>query len=98
MTSPIRPDDVVKVVPEEVIQVFNELISEAWDGHRAVIKQEDALARIVGRLDVSRAHVFEKRWLDVESLFRTEGWKVTYDKPAYCENYPATFEFRKAKP
>jgi hypothetical protein len=32
--------------------------------------------------------------LDIEDTYREAGWKVEYDKPAYCENYPANFTFR----
>jgi hypothetical protein len=48
-------------------------------------------------LDVERAVVFDKGWLDVESIFRAEGWKVKYDKPAYCETYKAFFVFSRKK-
>ncbi len=32
-------------------------------------------------------------WLNVEELYRAQGWTVTYDKPGYNESYPATFTF-----
>jgi hypothetical protein len=37
--------------------------------------------------------IFEKGLLDVETVYERAGWKVTYDKPAYNETYPATFRF-----
>ena len=98
MTSPIRPEDIVKTVPDEVIQVFNEMISEAWDGNSATLKQNDVAPRIADRMECSRAHVFKKGWLDIESLFRDAGWEVEYDKPGYNESYGAAFTFRWAKP
>ena len=36
-------------------------------------------------------------WLDVEGIYRKAGWDVEYDSPGYCEDYPATFKFRKKK-
>lgn len=39
--------------------------------------------------------VYGKQYLDVEDIYRKEGWKVVYDKPAYCETYEPTFTFSK---
>ena len=45
MIKPITPNDVVKVVPDEVIEVFNLIIQEKWDGKKSVIKQSKAASR-----------------------------------------------------
>ncbi len=45
----------------------------------------------------ARAVVFAKGWLEVEDIYRKAGWKVKYDKPAYSENYPATFKFERSR-
>jgi len=98
MVQPITPDQVnerrVVALPDEILEVFNELIVEKWDGCRATIKQDDLVERIVSRLDVERHQVFKKGWLNVEGIYRDAGWRVLYDKPGYNESYPATFEFR----
>lgn len=39
----------------------------------------------------------DKHWLDAESLYEQQGWKVKYDQPGYCEEYEPYFEFSKAK-
>jgi hypothetical protein len=44
-----------------------------------------------------RKMIFDEGWLNVEEIYRAEGWLVEYDKPAYNESYRAFFEFRKAK-
>lgn len=36
-------------------------------------------------------------WVDFEDLYRKQGWKVVYDKPAYCETYKAYFVLSKKK-
>jgi len=41
--------------------------------------------------------IFEKNFLDFESVFRNVGWSVEYDKPGYCESYDAFFTFKKKK-
>ena len=33
--------------------------------------------------------------MDIESIYRADGWGVYYDKPGYNETYTATFEFTK---
>ena len=40
--------------------------------------------------------LFENHYLDVEELYRQEGWLVTHDKPGYDETYPATFTFERS--
>lgn len=95
MTKPIKPGQVVKKIPPEVIEVVNEMIQEGWDGASVTIKQDPLVARIAVKLNVPRQTIFDKGWLDFESLFEKEGWRVTYDKPAYCENYEAFFRFQK---
>jgi hypothetical protein len=97
MTKPINPNDVIKIVPDQVIASFNELIQESWTGHKATVFQDEAVARIQSKMDCPRATIFAKGWLDVESLFRKEGWTVKFDKPAYCETYKAFFVFSKTK-
>lgn len=57
--------------------------------------QNEAVALIASRMDVDRNTVFKNKWLDVESLFENEGWKVNYDKPGYCESYEASFKFTR---
>ncbi len=97
MVKPIKPDEAVaaKVFPDEVITAFNELITENLSGKVSRFKQEDVIARIRLKTDVERREIFDNRWLDVEDLYRSEGWKVEYDSPAYNENYPAIFTFTR---
>ena len=47
--------------------------------------------------DVTRSTLFDNNWLDIEPIYRRAGWVVEYDKPAYCEDYPATFTFKLPK-
>ena len=35
--------------------------------------------------------------MDFEDLYRKSGWSVSYDKPAYNENYDAFLIFNKRK-
>lgn len=95
MTEPIKPKDVKlsATKPDEVLEVFNELIQRYWDGTQARIKQEEAVALISTRMKISTKVVFENKYLDIEYLYRRAGWVVEYDKSGYNESYPPTFTF-----
>lgn len=106
MTKPLRPEDITEAkraaVPDEVIEAFNELIAEDWSGTCATVSQDEVVERILSKLaeaglDLTRDELFDKGWLDVEDIYRDDGWDVYYDKPGYNETYPATFRFSKPK-
>jgi hypothetical protein len=84
--------------PPEVIEAFNELITKNFNGGEAHVGQDEVcrLARSKmakrGR-KVSSDEIFDNGWMDIEPLFRANGWKVEYDKPGYNESYEAFFVF-----
>ncbi len=97
--GPIKPGDVIsakaKQIPDQVFEVFNELITEKWDGRCALVKQTDVVERIVEKYGATREEIFAKGWIDVEDAYRSVGWSVEYDKPGYNENYAAFFVFKR---
>lgn len=100
MKKPIKPVAVKKTIPDEVMEVFNNMIQENWNGDYSVLMQNKVVARIISKFKesnkkVSRHDVFEKGWLNVETSYRKLGWTVAYDKPSYDENYEAHFIFSK---
>lgn len=95
MVRPIKPSEVVKVVPSFMIEIFNELIQENWDGNSSTFKLDQAMQKLKSK-DPGVANVaYDKRYFDVESIYRKEGWKVEFDKPGYNEDYDAFFVFSK---
>lgn len=98
MSEPISPRQVkkanVSVLPDQVFDVFNQLISDNWDGRQSVVKQDAAASLIASALQITRSKVFELRYLDVENSYRSKGWSVVYDKPGYCEEGEAFFTFK----
>lgn len=82
-------------LPPEVIDEWNKLIAEKWDGVNATFTQDLLVDRLVARMNVKRERVFDAGWVDLEPVFRKAGWRVHFDKPAYNETYPATFEFTR---
>ena len=97
--KPIAPSEVRKAkrdaLPDEVIQAWNTLIAEHWDGSEAVITQTIARERLVAATGLSKQAV--AHYLDIEEVFRAEGWSVEYDRPGYCETYDPTFTFRRKR-
>ena len=73
-------------------------IVKNWDGHEAIIKQDVVIREIELKLiKCNRQQIFDNNWLDIEPLFRKEGWSVFYDKPGYNETYTAFWNFSKRK-
>ncbi len=96
----IRPEDVTgekrELIPAIVLQSFNTLIAQNFNGDSSRFRQDDIVEILVdGGLD--RAEIFAKHWLDVEDLYREVGWNVEYDKPGYNEGYSATFTFKPSR-
>lgn len=97
---PIQPQQIIPTFPDEVLQAFNELLQEGGNSNDITIKQDTAMDRILEKFSangksISRHDIFDKHWLDVEDTYRNAGWKVKFDKPAYCETYDAYFVFSK---
>ena len=107
MAKPIRPDSLIKLIedgiPDEVIQAFNALIAKEWDGQEAMITQNAVVREILSNFrksdkPMSSQNLFDLNYLNIEDLYRKEGWKVVYDKPSYNEDFEPTFTFTpKAK-
>ncbi len=99
-TKPVTPKEVVNLkkslIPDAVIESFNELIAEKYLGGSSTFKQKDVVARMVKK-GVLSEEIYKNGWLDVEDIFEKAGWKVEYDKPGYNESYDATFTFSKKK-
>jgi len=99
MTKPITPDEVEalqeQVIPDVVFEVFNELIAKNWSGQHSEVAQDEAVVCITERLSCDRREVLAKGYLNVESVYRKAGWRVTYDKPGYNESYGAFFRFER---
>lgn len=116
MIKPITPREVIgkkkELLPDAVLEAFNELIAKHWNNGEACFKQDEVVALICQKLEqelnkggssddnwmsVRKQEIFDNHYLDVEGIYRKAGWTVNYDSPAYCESYPATFTFRSKK-
>ena len=101
MVKPLASSDVtaaqVELFPDFVIETWNTVIAKNWSGTQSRILQDDIMLELIAASPVliNRADVFARHWLDIEDVYRAEGWAVQYDKPAYNEDYPAYFVFKK---
>ncbi len=95
---PIKPEEIsekkVSLFPDEVFESFNELITQKFCESSATVTQDEVVALMVKK-GLDRTDIFEKGWLNVEDIYRKEGWLVDYDKPGYNESYHAIFTFSK---
>ncbi|WNL50712.1 hypothetical protein RPALISO_125 [Ruegeria phage RpAliso] len=98
---PVSPSEALalkqSLLPTAVTNVWDRLIASNLRSNESVVKQDDAVEALIPLTsEKTRAAVFASGWLEIEDIYRQAGWKVAYDKPSYCENYPATFTFKAA--
>ncbi len=98
--KPITPAEVVSLkaslFPDAVLEAFNELIAENFAGGVASFTEKKVVARIFKK-GISSSQAYANHWLDVEDIYRKNGWRVEYDKPGFNEGYDATFTFSLKK-
>lgn len=99
--KPIKPGEAykkkLKGIPHEIIEAVNELIVENLDCYNtATVTQDEILNRLKTNGFPDTDKIFDRGWLDIEPIFRRAGWRVEFDKPAYCETYSAYFKFQKS--
>ena len=91
----IKPEEIpkkIKIIPGFVFDGFNELLIAKSEDKRIKIELQE-IGEKVKELNGGDGS-FPRWWLDVEPFYRDAGWKVSYDKPAYCETYTAHFIFQ----
>ena len=100
MIEPITPKQALieKKMPDEVIEVFNELIKINFNGKTSKFLAKEAARLIASKMEISVDEVFNRKLLDVELVYQKKGWKVEYDQPGYNENYDAYFTFKASSP
>lgn len=96
--KPISPAEVskakIKLIPKEVIECFNKLIAKNFTGTESIITQDEIVRKIMDVMGCGRQVVYYSHWLDIEELYRDQGWVVTYDKPAHYESFDPRFIFK----
>lgn len=97
MTQAIKPSEVAKtksrVLPKAVLDVFNRLIALNYTNGKSKVLQKDVVSALEAE-GIGKHEIFARNYLNVEEIYMEAGWGVYYDKPSYCENYDAYFEFK----
>lgn len=97
----LSKEEVIKLqvsrIPGEVIEAVNKLLTENYEPNTgtASIFQDDILNLLSSPAygNHSRRDVFDKHWLDFEDIYREKGWKVTYVKATYDDEFASYFKF-----
>ena len=99
--KPIKPSEVIALkktsFPPEVLEAVNELIAKNFSGRRSEFLMKDAANLIASKMGSPIALVYKEKFLDVEDIYRAEGWLVTFDNPGYNEDYEAKYTFEVPK-
>lgn len=98
--EPISPKDVpgakLSGMPDAVIQLWNGLIAREFSSGVAVVYQDEVIGALLeSGVCKTRAEIFNKRYLDIEDIYKAKGWSVTYET-SYYGDHPATFKFKPA--
>ncbi len=87
----------------EVIQAVNELLIQHHGSstHGTIIKINDVIKRATKLIygedsGDAMTQAFDRKWLNIEGVFRQQGWVVTYHAPSWDENFEPYFEFKEA--
>lgn len=106
MVKALSPSEVISVNKavetakafDVVVGVFNTLLQDAFDGHRAVITQNSAVEAVARALGIPQAEVLSGGYLNVEYSFRRAGWRCNYVKPDFNSLDEAKFIFEIKTP
>ena len=87
-------------IPWYVIDAVNKLLTKNFVKDGPIEFTQDALISEIKSIqhNVTNAELFENHYLDIEDLYESYGWKVTYNKTPYYEsNGDSTFTFKNAQ-
>lgn len=103
MSKPITPYDASvkksELIPDVVIDAFNDAIVENVDSMgQAQFVQSVVIDKIISGFSqngskVDRQEIFERGWLDVEPIFESAGWLVSYHKQGIGDSGESYFTF-----
>lgn len=98
---PITPDEVIKkkkeMIPDEVLEVFDEVIAENFSNGSSMFRYSDVDKRIADRLGISVYDVYKNKYLDIEEIYIEAGWDVDCDNPGFNETYEGNWTFKCSK-
>lgn len=101
MIKPISPDEIpiqkALDLPDKVIECWNSMIARAYSEGSARITLTDASAELQNLFGKTHSEIRKLGYLDIEDVYRAEGWRVKYDQPGFNETYEAFYVFSKRR-
>lgn len=99
MSKPITPQEqaaqATTQIPDVVFDCVNAVLCAGGTHGRIVVHQDSIVTELTGKHGLDLAAIYDKNWLDFEPAYREAGWRVTYDKPGYNEDYRAHWVFTR---
>jgi len=103
--QPISPQEAldakITTIPDWMIETVNEMLTSRMTKRPYItLLQKDICNAAIKKaaeagVKTSSSEIYAEHWMDFEPFYEKAGWKVAYDKPAYCETYEANFTFTK---
>lgn len=93
--KPISPEEIIRPIPDMVIESFNELINKNFDGYSSHFLANDIVNLIENKMQCKRNEIYSKGYLNIESIYQANGWMVKYEQPSIGDDFPAYFNFTK---
>lgn len=102
MSEPIRPNQVKRVLPDYIIDSVNQLIEEKYNGGSFTITKKDIITKAFNHPDQTKyenrspfeQHLYDKKYLDFEPLYRKAGWECDYEYPDHGETFDPYYKFK----
>ena len=93
MSRPVSPNNVSEMkkqcLPSYVIDAANKLIAENYCDGQSTFKLKELVK------EIKLKGVYKDGNLNIEDIYRCEGWDVEYIKPVMYESFEAYFIFRR---
>lgn len=97
--KPLSPDDAgtayLDYLPDEIIYCINSTIVKNLDGNVADFTADQVIEEILNYTSLQRAEIFDKNYLNFETIYENVGWKVAVDRPGFCETYSTRYTFTR---
>ncbi|MEO6304519.1 MAG: hypothetical protein ABIP51_15270 [Bacteroidia bacterium] len=101
MATPITPkelkEDFITTMPDCIIEgVNNAIINNSKGKTYFTIKQVLIELEIIiaSNGEISKSEIYDKGYMDFETLFEKAGWEIKYVSPDYTESFDPYFIFK----
>ena len=96
--KPVSPHEIVSKetrenIPDDFLQILNELIVKHYDGiWRSAFKEQELIDRL-NKKDLNGQDLLDNLWPLINKAYTNAGWKVSYDKLQPNDTYQSLLCF-----